>query len=527
MTTDLSDDQRIVPPAASSKRRRLSITRVGVFVALTGAVVGGIFVLRGQESTADSTVATTGWAAPYVDVTIPPLYPFESPGDAVKDIVLSFVVAHRDEPCTPAWGGVFDLDTAAEELDLDRRVTRLRQTGKEPIVSFGGAINDELAVACTDDSALVDAYSAVIDRYQQTTIDLDIEGPALLDQAANERRGRAIAEIQEQRDAPLAVWITLPVSPAGLTSDGIASLDALLANGVEVAGVNGMVMNFAESRDGRTMSESVEDAVDAIALQVVDSWRRNDTPINTEQAYALTGATAMIGRNDVVTDVFTLDDATSLRDLAVDRGLGRLSYWSLNRDRSCGSNEEPIAAASNFCTHLDHHELAFAEILNDLPARAEAAAGAESNFAPIELLPDDAKTSPYPIWRPDRAYIGDSKIVWHSYVYEAKWWTQGTNPEEPVENSWDSPWQIIGPVLPDDLIEHVPAARGDVSEWDGDGIYDTGDLIWISGKFYEAKWWNTGFPPNRDVPNDWETPWTEVDPDDLIVEPVAEILQPD
>jgi chitinase len=518
MTTDFSDDRQIVPPAASSQRRRLSFTRIAAFLALAGALAGGVFVLRAQESAAGSTIATTGWAAPYVDITIPPLYAFESPGDPVKDIVLSFVVAHSDDPCTPAWGAVFDLDTAADDLDLDRRLTRLRQTGKEPIVSFGGANNDELAVACTDDAALVEAYSAVIDRYQQTTIDLDIEGPALLDQAANERRGRAIAKIQEQRTDPLAVWITLPVSPAGLTSDGIASLDALLANGVEVAGVNGMVMNFAESRDGRTMSESVEDAVDAIALQVIDSWRRNGTPINTEQAYALTGATAMIGRNDVVTDVFTLDDATSLRDLALDRGLGRLSYWSLNRDRSCGANEEPIAAASNFCTHLDHHKLAFAEILNGLPARANAAAGAENNFTPIKLLPDDPQASPYPIWRPDRAYVGATKIVWHGYVYESKWWTQGTNPEEPVENPWDSPWQIIGPVLPDDLLKRVATEQGDLDEWEGESIYDTGDLVWIGGDVYEAKWWNTGFPPNRNVPNEWDTPWIQVDPDDFIVE---------
>ena len=132
MTTDFSDDRRIVPPEASSKRRRLSFTRIAAFLALAGALAGGVFLLRAQESTADSTIATTGWAAPYVDITIPPLYAFESPGDSVKDVVLSFVVAHRDDPCTPAWGAVFDLDTAAGDLDLDRRLTRLRQTGKEP-----------------------------------------------------------------------------------------------------------------------------------------------------------------------------------------------------------------------------------------------------------------------------------------------------------------------------------------------------------------------------------------------------------
>jgi hypothetical protein len=38
----------------------------------------------------------------------------------------------------------------------------------------------------------------------------------------------------------------------------------------------------------------------------------------------------------------------------------------------------------------------------------------------------------------------------------------GTNPEETVENRWDSRRQIVRPVLPDDLIERVAAEQGDL-----------------------------------------------------------------
>ena len=502
-------------PDAPRTRRRISLARIAAAMLAVVVAVGGVFVFRSTGGTsADSVPTSTAWAAPYVDVTIPPLFAFESPGDHVDDVVLAFVVAHQTDPCRPAWGAVFDLDDAASELDMDRRVARLRQTGKDAVVSFGGAANDELAVVCEDDDELADAYLAVIDRYDVTTIDLDIEGDALLDDAANERRGRAIASVQSQRrdaDGDLAVWVTLPVSAEGLTGDGISALDALLDAGVDVAGVNGMVMNFGGSREGRSMSESVEAAVDSMANQVTAAWKRRGDHISEREAFARVGATPMIGRNDVVTDVFTLDDAEKLHELAVDRGLGRLSYWSLNRDRPCGTNEEPIAAASNFCSHEEQDEFAFARVLDDLPGRAAVAAGADMTWERIELLEDDPDHSPYDIWNPERAFVGGTKVVWHGYVYESKWWNQGSNPEQPVENPWDTPWQIVGPVLPEDLIDPVEVPRGAEPSWNGEDVYDTGDRVWIDGSVYEAKWWNTGEPPNRPVSNDWDTAWVEID----------------
>ena len=104
---------------------------------------------------------------------------------------------------------------------------------------------------------------------------------------------------------------------------------------------------------------------------------------------------------------------------------------------SCGSNEEQIAAAPNFCTHLDHHKLAFAEILNGLPERASAAVGGgqlgrrhEDRVAALRV----------------RVEVVDA----------------GHQPRETVENRWDSRRQIVRPVLPDDLIERVAAAQGDL-----------------------------------------------------------------
>lgn len=49
---------------------------------------------------------------------------------------------------------------------------------------------------------------------------------------------------KEKGIKPLAVWLTLPVSTDGLTSDGVNAVKILLDEDVELAGVNGMTMNF-------------------------------------------------------------------------------------------------------------------------------------------------------------------------------------------------------------------------------------------------------------------------------------------
>src|SRR5262249_8376470 len=140
--------------------------------------------------------------------------------------------------CTPTWGTYYDLAGAGEALDLDRRIARLRQRGGDLIVSFGGQANDELARHCTDDG-LYDAYSQVIRRSALTTVDFDLEGDALGDTAANERRAVAVKRLQDEARASgsnLAVWLTLPVTPQGMTDEALGVIAAMLRGGVDLAG---------------------------------------------------------------------------------------------------------------------------------------------------------------------------------------------------------------------------------------------------------------------------------------------------
>ena len=184
-------------PAAvpHARRTRISLVRVGVVLLATAAVSWtGVHAVSALVTT-PTTTPPSAFAA-YVDVTVTPTYPFETPsGPAQSNVILSFVVAGPDHPCVPMWGGAYTLDGAASDLQLDRRISQLRLTGGQARVSFGGQRGDELASACTDPTALRTAYASVVDRYELTSIDLDLEGAVLADTAGAARRATAVKAV--------------------------------------------------------------------------------------------------------------------------------------------------------------------------------------------------------------------------------------------------------------------------------------------------------------------------------------------
>jgi len=426
--------------------RRLSVLRLtGVLVVIAGLVFSGFQGWRWFQDT--TTVRPAAWMAGYVDVTATPNYAFENPASqAGSHVVLSFVVASADDACTPTWGTYYTLDQADVTLDLDRRVARREQQGGDVIVSFGGQLNNELATGCTDAGDLRSGYEAVIDRYSLNTIDLDIEGGNLADTAAGERRAKAIAAIQKQRsttDTPLAVWLTLPVLPTGLTEAGTTAVSQMLAAGVDLAGVNVMTMDYGDSRAGLSMVEAAEGALTGTHSQLQTLYSRQGIELGTKELWNKLGMTPMVGQNDVAGEILTLDDARALNAFALENGIGRMSMWSMNRDQTCGSNYPDVTRVSDSCSGVVQGDVRFADLLGaSFTGVPEAVAAAVTTSGPTasaaELL-DDPAESPYPVWSQLTAYAANTKVVWHREVYIAKYWTQGDLPDNPVLQSTETP----------------------------------------------------------------------------------------
>jgi chitinase len=498
--------------------RELSATRVIVLLVVLCAVGFGVWQLASKETPAASAKSdAVPVYSPYVDVTNTPTYPFQLPSaNPVSSVYLAFVVSDTSEPCTPSWGTFYTLDSAEQGLDLDARTAQLRSQGGSVQVSYGGEANTELAVDCTDPAKLEQAYLEPIQRYHAKAIDLDIEGANLADTQANARRATAIAAVQKQlasEKKPLKVWMTLPVSSHGLTPEGIAAVEAMLKQKVQLAGVNAMTMDFGEGEGAaHDMLGTIERSLDATQVQVQSMWRAAGLPSSPGAAWGHVGVTPMLGINDVTSERFTTKDAHGLAEFVNSRGIPRVSAWSLNRDSQCGGAFATTGELSNTCSGVIQKPLEFTHIFGEL--RGTKTAGheaAEASSAPTthpSTVTDDPATSPYPIWRPAAAYVAGYKVVWQGQIYQAGWWNQGTPPGTAAADSPSGPWQPIGPVPPGSkaptLVKLVP---GNFPGWSASQVYHEGDRVSFQGLPYEARWYTQGEQPLPELPSDPSVSW--------------------
>ncbi|MEU7065592.1 cellulose binding domain-containing protein [Streptomyces sp. NPDC046161] len=293
--------------------------------------------------------ASAGFA-PYVDTSLYPAHDLldTAAKTGVKEFNLAFVTSGGG--CTPLWAG-----TTA--LDADRvasQIPALRAQGGDVRVSFGGAAGSELALACDSATSLAAAYGKVIDTYGLTKADFDIEGGALPDTAANTRRAQAIARLQKSHPG-LDVSFTLPVMPEGLTQAGLDLLADARRNGVAIAAVNIMAMDYGPAYTADMGGYAIQ-AATATQAQITSVLGLSDAA-----AWKTVAVTPMIGVNDVATEVFTVEDAAQLAAFARSKGIGRLAMWSAARDRQCAGGAKNNADPT--CSSVVQEPLAFTKAL--------------------------------------------------------------------------------------------------------------------------------------------------------------------
>jgi chitinase len=469
------------------------------------------------------------WFAPYVDVTATPQFDFEQLGSGTyKDAILSFIVASHDDGCQPTWGGEYTPKEASDTLDLDRRIARLKQQGGTVAVSFGGLRNDELATTCQDQTKLLKAYGSVVDYYKLTTIDLDLENEALTDPIVNARRAQAIAALQHERrkeGKSFAVWATIPTSSQGLTKDGTDAIAALLKYSVDLSGINIMTMDYGEEAvKGKNMSDVAIDAIKKTERQIGVLYSQSGTYLNDATLWRKIGTTPMIGQTDVTSEVFTVADAKRLNTFSRASGVGRMSMWSANRDVECGANYVNASVVSESCSGVKQDRFAFVLALGT--GFDGTIAGSAVNVTVAQKKPsaadiaDNPASSPYQIWSKTGVYLQGTKVVWHHNVYQAKWWTKGDAPDNPVLQAYETPWELIGPVLPGEkptVLQTLPA--GTYPEWSGDDAYEANQRVLFQNIPYQAKWWNRGESPAAASSNPDASPWvplTQAEIDEIL-----------
>jgi Fibronectin type III domain/Carbohydrate binding domain len=285
--------------------------------------------------------------APYVDMTNSqePMLNGAITQAGLKAFTTAFVIGSG---CTPIWG---DTLPVTDDPTVTGEITQAEQEGATPIVSFGGADGVELAQSCTNLSSLVTAYQTVISTLNVTHIDFDIEGAAIADTTTNQLRFEAISQLEADNPG-LVVSLTIPTLPSGPDNNGDAFLTQAEQDGVKISVVNVMAMDYYGSWDtgGADMGTYAVDAAENTLSFLRTLW--------PGATYSMVGVTPMIGQNDDPAEVFSEANAQQLVSFAQSNGLGRLAFWSVDRDQPCSSTVSGLPE----CSEISQQPLDFTKI---------------------------------------------------------------------------------------------------------------------------------------------------------------------
>ena len=294
--------------------------------------------LSGSSNTISATTTAGGQpnhlpgiAAPFIDLGAWPTPSLTTIAEntGLRAFSLGFVTNGATN-CTASWFNAYAMSAGFELSDINS----LRSIGGDVKPSFGGEAGTELAQACTDVTSLTAAYQSVIDEYDLTQIDFDIEGAAVADHASIDRRSAAMAALQSAAKAAgksLAITLTLPVLPSGLDANGQYVVRSAVSHNVDVSTVNVMAMDYGDSEAPNPAGKMGTYAIDAAQSteQQLAGWYPGKT---AAQLWNMVGVTPMLGVNDQSDEVFSQSDETQLINFAQAQHLGELGFWDVTRD---------------------------------------------------------------------------------------------------------------------------------------------------------------------------------------------------
>lgn len=237
-----------------------------------------------------------------------------------------------------AWG-----DESAQDI-ANANVAAFDRAGLAYLVSTGG--QGGLFTCATDDG-----MERFISRYESKHLiglDFDIEAeqtPAQVDSLI------ARIKVAQQKRPQLRYSFTIATHAASdgslgsLNKQGEKVLDAVRRHGLRDAIFNLMVMDYGPGeRKNCVLNKAGNCDMGKSAIQAA-----RNVHAKYKIPYRQIALTAMIGVNDVVSNVFTLDDARLLGRAARTMKLAGLHYWSLDRDTPCAT---PVTGASPVCSTL-------------------------------------------------------------------------------------------------------------------------------------------------------------------------------
>ncbi|MFG1806923.1 carbohydrate-binding protein [Streptomyces sp. NPDC049040] len=408
--------------------KRLQALGSGVAAAaLAFAGLGTAAALgTGQASgaTAAANALSNQWyaAAPYLMPTDnnPPDATAIMDATGLKAFQLAFILAPNGGGCTPTWSGTSAVssDTAVAGV-----ISAIRAKGGDVSVSIGGYGGTKLGQACSDAASTAAAYQQVISKYQLKAIDFDLEEPEYENTAAVAHEIGA-AKILQQNNPGLFVSVTTAGTAAGTGWFGQQMLNEAKSQGFTPN--NFSIMPFDGGFNGAASQTAALTAFNGL-LKTTFGW-------DTATAYAHEGFSGMNGRSDAGEYFYQADFQTVL-NYATSHGMGRFTFWSLNRDRQC--NPPDNGTTSGTCSSVPQASWDFAKY-------SVKFAGATPPSTPPPTTPPTSPpggTCTVGQWTASAVYVGGNEVAHNGHKWKAKWWT--TNEEPGTTGEWGV-WQDEG-----------------------------------------------------------------------------------
>jgi hypothetical protein len=261
----------------------------------------------------------------------------------VKWFTLAFVLSGGG--CVPAWDSQRPLLGGVDQ----QTINAIRAAGGDVVPSFGGWSGNKLGPNCSTPEALAGAYQQVINAYNLKAIDIDIENSDEFENATVRDRILTALRIVKQNNPGIQTIVTFGTSTTGPNWNGTELIRRAreLNSNIDVFTI--MPFDFG----GSNMQTDTINAAEGLknALKAQFGW-------SDAQAYQHMGLSGMNGLSDQ-REVTTPAQWTAIRDWAKARGLARLAYWSVNRDRSCPGNAANVQAD---CSGIVQSDLEFTRI---------------------------------------------------------------------------------------------------------------------------------------------------------------------
>src|SRR5580698_3566488 len=290
-------------------------------VAATAAVTTAATAQTGETPAVAALSANWYESAPYystLDSDAPDLGQVMA-ATGQKAFDMAFILADGSS-CTPAWDGT---DPVSSDTQVASVISEVRSDGGDVIVSAGGYNGTKLGQVCGSASATAAAYQQVITAYGLHAFDFDLEEPEIENSSAIANELGA-AQILQQEDPGLFISITMPSTTTGANYFGGLLLDEAKSLGFTPNDYT--IMPF----DGGFSGGSSQ----VTALQDFNAQLMSTFGWSSQQAYAHEGFSGMDGRTDSA-EYFYQSDFQTVLSFAESVGLGRYSFWSVNRDREC------------------------------------------------------------------------------------------------------------------------------------------------------------------------------------------------